>query len=76
MVVVSLLPHEEFGRNNHRENALHFSARYLEILRELNLSNTFGPEYKLTNKTIEAFAQCKNIQVRGLFTKTLFNLED
>ena len=39
----------------------------IEILRELNLSNTFGPEYKLTNKTIEAFAQCKNIQVRHLF---------
>ena len=43
------------------------SIRSNEILRELNLSNTFGPEYKLTNKTIEAFAQCKNIQVRHLF---------
>ena len=68
MVVVSVLPHAEFGRNDHREDALHFSTISIEILRELNLSNTFGPEYKLTNKTIEAFAQCKNIQVRGFFT--------
>ena len=34
---------------------------------ELNLSNTFGPEYKLTSKTIEAFAQCKNIQVTNTY---------
>ena len=35
MIVVSILPHAEFGPNNHREYASHFN---MQLLKFLNLS--------------------------------------
>ena len=41
MVVVSLQPHVEFGRNDHWEDAPHFISKFFEIIQVTKLK--FGP---------------------------------
>ena len=54
IVVVSMLPHAEFGRNDHREDTPHFIERLWQFLAWENLPNSPSGNEKISPEVREA----------------------
>ena len=73
MAVVSLLPRAEFGPNDHREDAPHFSEA-ADISRYLPPTETTGKLGKLGKRDtkLASFAEYRNSKKQWFRPKTVF----